>query len=96
LCCEVHRSFSSTGELCLFTVFHILTSLASWWCMSPKQSGRVFFAVCLFILGVSRRIAEFHDGSRTLRVIFCHPHCELCLNLFLSCFCCESSFWFQS
>ncbi len=29
LCREVLRSFSSTGELCLFTVFHILTSLAS-------------------------------------------------------------------
>jgi hypothetical protein len=48
LCREVLRSFSSTGELCLFTVFHILTSLASWWCMSPKQSGRVLFAVCVY------------------------------------------------
>ncbi len=48
LCREVLRSFSSTGELCLFTVFHILASLASWWWMSPKQSGSALFAVCLF------------------------------------------------
>jgi hypothetical protein len=49
--------------------------------MDESQTIRKSFVCCLSTLRVSRRIAEFHDGSRTLRVIFCHPHCELCLNL---------------
>jgi hypothetical protein len=49
--------------------------------MDESQTIRKCFVCCLSILRVSRRIAGFHDGSRTLRVIFCHPHCKLCLNL---------------
>jgi hypothetical protein len=49
--------------------------------MDESQTIRKSFVCCLSILGVSRRIAEFHDGSRTLGLIFCHPHSELCLNL---------------
>jgi hypothetical protein len=75
----------------LFSISLLLWLLGDAWVPNNPEE---FCLLSMSILGVSRRIAEFHDGSRTLRVIFCHPHCELCLNLFLSYFCCESSFWF--